>query len=186
MTAIFPVRARRLHGRSLHTRHESIENATLFPFFTRAGQVKRVMVVAAESAKLRTFAPAELSVSIPFWGPIQVAGRLEELNTRLLDELARMWHFDPWWLLADRRFSDDAAAPLLKKTNCVDLFAKRVSDVFYRRCLDRLLWVSEHRKEGMAIKPYRAEMLPHREETTSSPRAHRQAGWVLAPFWSES
>ena len=186
MTVLFPVRAHRLHRRYLISRHESIKNATLFPFFSRAGQVKHVLVVAAESAALRTFAPADVSVSIPFWGPIQVAGRLEQLNARLLDELARLWHFDPWWLLADERLQNEAAVPILKRTNCVDIFSKRVSGLFYRRCLDRLVWISERSKDGMTIKVYRPEMLPNREETTSSPGAHRPARWVLSPFWAES
>ncbi len=91
--------------------------------------------------------------------------------------------FDPWWLLADARFQEDAAVPRLKGTNCVDVLSKRVSGVFYRRCLDRLVWVSEHSKDGMTIKVYRPEMLPNREETTPSPGAHRPFGWVLSPFW---
>ena len=183
MTVLFPVRAQRLHRCHLRTRHETIENATLFPFFSRGGQVQHIMVVAADLTELRTFAPAKVSVSIPFWGPIQVAGHLEQLNARLLDELGRLWHFDPWWLLADARFQGEAAVPLLKRTNCVDVFSKRVSGMFYRRCLDRLVWVSERSKDGMTIKVYRPEMLPNREELTASPRAHRPVGWVLSPFW---
>ena len=64
----FPIRARRLHGRRLISHGRTIERATLFPFFDRAGQAEYVLVVDPDSPELHTFRLPDVELSIPLFG----------------------------------------------------------------------------------------------------------------------
>lgn len=200
----FSVLASRLHEREFCWDDREIRKATLFPFFDGEGVVEQVLVVDAESSELRAFRLDATRVRIPFWGPIRLEGNCDRLDEEVIRQLGPLWHYDPWWLLKDERFSSHEAVPILKQTNCVGAFIQQPVDVGFRADLTSLRNVryevaSNPVEEkvsgylngtiaGMAIekeqetRPFRPGMLPVRE-TTGCTVSARQRGWQLTPFW---
>ena len=184
MTNWFSVAASRLHARNLVCSDAVIERGSLFPFFDRAGAVEHVLIVDAGSSDLRTFRLDETQLSIPFRGPIRLDGSLQCLDEQVLEQLAPRWHFDPWWLLRDARFEDQAAVPILVRTNCADCFEQSPNDLLFSGRLTRVRKVSFLvTKPECTLQRFRREMLPIRTLDPTTFRAPRAEDWVLDPVW---
>lgn len=178
------VRASRLHERQLACGDTCIRQATLFPFFDRAGSVDHVLVVDADSSELRTIRLDETRAWIPRWGPIRLNGPLLNLDEDVVDQLAPLWHYDPWWLLKDARFESQAAVPILQLTNCAESFDQPPADLLFSPRLTNLCKV----RFPVPSKEYEShrftpEMLPTRDPTRSPGVQTRGVGWYLDPMW---
>ncbi len=178
------VRASRIHHRSLWVNDRQYLGATLFPFFDGQGLVARVLLVDASSADLATFRVDQMQARIPAWGAMRLIGSLDPLSDETIDELAPLWHFDPWWLLKDPRFDGLWFIPVLKQTNCADAFEQRITDVSFSPTLTHVRRVSVAADQPEThSKRFRPEMLPARETEPMQKDATGKAGWVLDPFW---
>ncbi len=187
MKAWLPVSSSRLRRRTLITPEWTLVRAGLFPFFNRRGVISRVMVVGAESPQIWLFDPSRAEVRIPLFGPIvlrplpSTLRRLEELQ---LAEVKDLWHFDPWWVLGDRRFALSEVAQAIKATNCLGAFPWPIVAFCYRRDLSRVSMVLRRKKQGIEIARFPPDVLPERPEPTPPPsKPHAATRWRLDPFW---
>ena len=184
MTSWTSVRASHLHDRRLVHDETLIRRATLFPFFDRLGSVSQVLIVAAGSSELRTFRADTTRAWIPFWGPIRITDPIVALDEALTDQLAGLWHYDPWWLLKDAVFHGQAAATILQSTNCADAFDRQPADLVFSSCLTNLRTVRVPQStQECESKRFQPEMLPAREPTPCSGTQTRGTGWQLDPIW---
>ena len=183
MTPWITVRASRLHQRII-CGDTFVPQATLFPFFDTNGGVDQVLIVDAYSPDLRIFKLNETRISIPFWGSIRIVGQLHFLDERIADQLAPLWHYDPWWLLKGRRFEFESAVPTLKRTNCVDSFEEPPADLLFSLDLKAVRKVRFHvpSKEYKSHR-FRPEMLPRREQVRAPVAESKTGGWRLDPLW---
>ena len=111
---------------------------------------------------------------------------MTSLNESTLDELAPLWHYDPWWLLKDERFESEWAVPILKSTNCADAFERQPADLLFSTCLTQLRMVRfPVPAESQEDRRYRPEMLPAREMPAFAHMEQRATGWHLDPWWAD-
>jgi hypothetical protein len=186
MTGWRSVRSSRLRERAVVYDDTLIRKATLFPMFDCAGCVQHVLIVDADSPDLRVFKVDRTHVRIPRWGVIRLDGPIEILDEYVVDQIATLWHFDPWWMLRDERFEDSAVIPILETTNCVEAFVdQQPYNLLFSADLTELLKVRiAVPSENYQYKHYCDEMLPMREPRESSAcRKRRPAGWYLDPVW---
>lgn len=185
MIPLILIRASRLHQRPLELNSTRIDRATLFPFFSRDGQIDQVMIVDPESSRLLAFRPQDVRLRLPFWGTLRIDGPTTPVDDLTVDPLAPLWHYDPWWLLKDKRYDDQAVIPILKATNCAESFTdQQPSDVLFDLALNRLQKVRfPAPSESHEHKRFNEEMLPLREEVCADKPAPR-GGWHLVPIWS--
>jgi len=182
------VRAERLHRCTLQFEDESLEHATLFPFFKRGGEVERLLVIDPweGTAWVLPFEPNLMSV--PFFErrvKIRTAlGALRQLNEDEADKLSELWHFDPWWLLDEEPFDVQPTTPLLKKTNCVDRFAIDNPGLGFRRDLSKVVWLfggSPRQRNFIRWKPTLLPRRRSRAKESTSQVGH--SSWILDPVW---
>ena len=76
-----------------------------------------------------------------------------------MEEAAQLWHFDPWWVLDDRRFRNHPGLAALKSTNVRGVRAE-IDDLVYDRELGRIKRVSIHGETGRASQDWGADLLP--------------------------
>lgn len=189
MISCLPVSSRKLHDRTVKAQDQTIGAATLFPMFDGQGVVRRVMLVDGQSAGIRFFDPSETAVKIGLWGPIGLdprLGTLVPLDGGQLDVVGRLWHFDPWWLLAAARYRAVEGVDVLKATNCVELLSGPVRSLLYDRKLCRVGWVWLSKKGQHEVLRFRGGMLPDapRSGPSLSRPAPSRAAWRLTPLWT--
>jgi hypothetical protein len=99
---------------------------------------------------------------------------------------AKLWHYDPWWMLDEGRFAGHWARQQLKQTNCVERTKTKLEAVYYRRDLSRLQWMARPDGSGsLAMTPWDEAQLPRRP-ALARPRARSKPAttWVLDPIWN--
>ena len=182
-----PVSSSALRARTLETPERSIPKAALLPLFDREGKVLRVVFLAPGSADIWFFDPAVVRVRIPLWGPIRLdssPGDLQLLSAGGVAALGEVWHFDPWWMLADRRYDRSEVAAILKTTNCFEQLSKTGKRLFYRWNLCRAGWIVTMEKGTVRPGPLLADLLPAGPpRLATAPTVARAGVWVLDPFW---
>jgi hypothetical protein len=183
-----PVSSSSLRARALETPERSIAKAALLPLFDREGKVRRVIFLDPSAPGIWFFDPAVVRVRIPLWGPIRLdsgPGELQLLSPGGLAALGEVWHFDPWWLLADRRYARSEVAATLKATNCFEPLSKTGQRLLYRWNLCRAGWIATRDKGYVRLGPLLADLPPaERPCPVAAPRVARPGVWVLDPFWA--
>lgn len=188
MRSFLPVSARRLHTRPVRLRDAVLEEASLFPFFDAAGDVRSLMLVSpASSSILLLEAEADLA-RVPWLGPVELGADLAEhrdSDAGHAEALAGgLWHYDPWWALKASRYEGHPAVPVLKATNCVDLFPKPVVACYFARDLTRVVGFARKGHSGAEIDrtllDYLPVLVPPEAEPSPGPSP---TGWTLDPFW---
>lgn len=92
----------------------------VFPFFTHDLETKFLLVVAEEGRIL-------ITRDLPTGVVSRVLAYPEQPRLRRIEQVsfARLWHFDPWWLLRDR---EDVPANTRKAIVATNLAGKAIPD----------------------------------------------------------
>ncbi len=188
MIVPIPVFAGGLRGRRLQAEDGTVEAATLFPMFGHDGTVHHVMVVDEQSSDIRFLDSRQVAARVPMWGAIRLQcdlGSLARLGDELPPMVGRLWHFDPWWMLAEPRYRNIQAADTLKATNCADKMAWPVRSLAYDRKLRKVIWQVGRKQGQFEIGRFTPEALPAEHPTLpeSEGRLDSSGGWRLDPFW---
>lgn len=116
----------RIHQSSLYPsfiqiRDSHLEGAGFFPFHNRDGSVHAYMLVWPESRRIVMLDAREglVKSTVPLVLDVATAD-LKDLSKDDFDQYGRLWHYDPWWVLAEKRYRGHPAVPVLKATNTVD------------------------------------------------------------------
>ncbi len=179
-----------LHDIRLQLVDQRIEQTSLFPFFDREGSIRALMLISQDSGDIalvpyrpglflhRLFRPSRLDLR-----------RADLRNSRFRDahRLARLWHFDPWWVLADKRYAHHSAVPTLRATNIVG-FDKPFDRIWFDSVLSRALLVASGRGEATKVKRFSPGLLDKaegkRSRSISQATAEKSSSeWRLRPFW---
>ena len=193
MSNWFPVSASRLKDCHLITDDEVLRKGAILPFFNAFGVISIVLIVDNDSEELQIFRTGEVSLRVPLMRAVRITGPVEALSESNIDELAPLWHYDPWMSLKKGRFVDNDFAPVINSTNCVNRFLRPVAytkEVWYQRRLQKLAFLSTGKDDSTSFKAFTAAMLPDiatRPPAKARPidSAIRAGGWKLAPFWEE-
>ena len=166
--AIRIVHAKHLHGIATQAKKWREEAASLFPFFQRAGNVPWVMVVAPKRPDIFFFrnTPGTIKKSddrIVIKKPLQT---WHDLRTSDQNEIAALYHYDPWWVLGEKRFHGNKAVPILKATNIVDTFIRH--PVEYS---EDLMQVQGEARQALTAPRH-------------APDPHQFHGWKWDPIWA--
>ncbi len=175
--------ARSLHGTTLRIGSRSYSQTSVFPFFDASGRVQRFMLILPHSPAILDLAARPGAVTRHWWG-LQIAAGLEPRSLGdQAGELGRLWHYDPWWVLAKPRFSDHPAKAALKATNIVDRLGRATFDLLYSPDLSRithLRWLS-WRPPWIHHSPFTADLLP--PAISRRDAVQPSTGWRLNPSW---
>ena len=93
----------------------------VFPFFERNGEVQALLIVRHDAPEMYAVQhPADwVQYSHP-WAVKRALSPSTELTPLqkgdALDRLARLWHYDPWWVLRATPFARHGAVPALQAT----------------------------------------------------------------------
>jgi hypothetical protein len=129
--------------------------------------------------------PQGRRIEVPLFGVIQMRGLSPSVVETAADAraLSGLWHFDPGWALNEPRYADHPAAPLLRRTNCPDLFNANVVEVLFSRELTALQSVAIKDSGQQVIRRFEASMLPA-PPVFAPPPSIRGGGWRLDPIWT--
>ena len=187
-----PVSAGRLRSRAVKYGRVRIRALSLFPFFDPSGRVRRVMATTPDSSDIYVLPAGDHLPRIPGFGDIRVperVGLLRPIQRSDLEELQRLWHYDPWWVLAHERFAGHWARTALMETNYVERSEKNVVRLYYRSDLSRTEWILV--KEGplsYSFDRWSELWFPPRARRRGSraslPRGKETSAWVLDPIWT--
>lgn len=188
-----PVRASRLHGTKLHGSHD--RRVSIFPFFNAEGEVFSHMVTDKGAGKVLFVPHSETLVVIPLAGRLRMDG-LRALDEEAVSSVSGLWHYDPWWVLAEPPFSEHWATPALKQTNCVDYLEKDISSLSFSRDLSAVASATFDEPANVEIAD-RSGKTPESKDwssrflsqPTSGPDRADGSGrppeWVLDPIWKD-
>lgn len=178
---------RSLVQRSLRLKRGVLGRASCFPMFAGDGRVESLLLIDHQAVELYlvewrpgVFQKAWFAAPTLVLDPEELDGcRLREVP-----DLEGLWHFDPWWLLAEEKFSGLEVTPSLKQTNCVAQ-APNLCTVTYNRNLFSVSSVMVSKQSGeVQFTNLRALELP---EANGCPELSggrgEQRGWALHPFW---
>jgi len=95
-----------------------------------------------------------------------------------------LWHYDPWWVLDERRYARHPDVPVLKATNCAGRLRPGVKMLHYRGNLSRISMVTVRTARSIGLEPWQSAFLPNRE-TRPTPQwpAFIDLTWQLNPVW---
>lgn len=189
--SVLPISAHSLHQQRVRLSDVKLKRASVFPFFDRQGLVSawmlvwpptaRIVVIESKPGRARVNWRRELQLALDF-------AELCDINVDSAAALARLWHFDPWWVLREACFEGHWAVPILKATNCVSAFLEPVRGCYFSHDLSRLKRVTTRRKIhprfptfDPIVVPYEPELLP--EKPVPGGPAPRVNEWTMDPFW---
>lgn len=186
-----PVTAKGLRKRSVAIGQTTIDDASLFPFFERAGQVKMLMLVNEYTSEIVFLDLKPGTAKARPWLPVRLnvaqAAAFEPATPEVIDRACRLWHFDPWWVLGEPRYAGHWAVPHLKQTNIVGKVSRGVGAVAFRGDLTRVSMFTYDKNNG-EYQRWKPEVLPADHPpalpaAARKSRAERVKGWRLAPIW---
>ena len=169
----------------------TLDRASLFPVFDDAGRTRWILITAEESSRIMLIA----------WSPDLFARhwvRRNRLQRRFADltdvseaeaeRLGDLWHFDPWWVLGEERYSGHSAVPALRRTN-IPGYDDTLGRMWFEGNLGRVSFVATHSAESLRLRRFTPAVLPEaaRERHDAAARAgsteRARAEWRLRPFW---
>ena len=176
--------------RPLVFRDGRLNRATLFPLFDVEGSVRSLLVIDHEEARLFALPWTPGLVCKPWFQAFRIDRNLEPLEELTLEEtysLSGLWHYDPWWLLAEPDFATREEAALFKNTNCVShleglealSFTADLSRISYGRVKDNGV-VGIKSAQELEL-PLPVKIVPEKQKRAAS---LRRGEWQLRPFWN--
>lgn len=189
-----PIAAKRLHRCRLRFTDDVQWRASVFPFFERSGEVQLLLIVRYDAPQLYAtqLRPDWIQSSHP-WS----VKRAESASTELtplsegdtLEQLAQLWHFDPWWVLRETPFASHFATPVLKATNCVERLPAQTRSLVFDPSLSRVHGVVLQEGTGTVTRLWEAALLrerdaaPERDAALGAGILPVHGRWALAPIW---
>ena len=126
---------------TLMAKNERIQGASIFPFFTRSGQVKQLMIVLPNAKTVFMIPHKKGLATVSFFGRVRLSIDSAELKSHANFtplQVDQLYHYDPKWLLNHERFAAYWAKPLIVRSNCFEYLGGKVSQVLYSRDLSLL------------------------------------------------
>lgn len=171
-------------------------NVALFPFFGSEGGARGLMILPPTGSEVYWMPIEGGSVYVRWMAPVFRADTAPipvVVGPEELAEMARWWHYDPWWMLDQPRYQGLDGAEILKGTNAAPLLRKQhIRSIIYARDLSRIRWVvARPPGESAEWRRWSTGRLPSRANTgsKSTPAKARSSGgvrrWRLAPMWQE-
>ena len=185
MFSLVPLSSKRLRRRTVVVDRRRYEGIWIFPFFENDGNVEQIVLILPDTTDMLLIDASSDKVEAPLFKPMRIKTGAAVLEKGRLDELGKLWHFDPDWVLNEERFKGHWARAVLRNTNCVDRLPKKAK-LYYRRDLSRIQWTT-YPKDGEEdhIGKWDAGLLP-----ANPPPLERRSKsapilrWVLDPIWS--
>ncbi len=179
-----------LHDCTLFLDNMRLPRAGLFPFFDDEGRTQALMLVEAANPRilLPRFTNGIFNRRPPWRKNLPL--RLSDLRDGSAEDaagLAGLWHFDPWWELAEDRFAGHPAVPPLKGTN-IPGYDPELTRLWFSADLSAVTWVGFGKGEEFKMKRFHPKHLAQARRKRgdfallSSP-AEPRTGWVLRPWW---
>lgn len=183
-----PVSARRLQQRTLRSSTQRLRGAAVYPFFDRDGQVPLIMIVIADAPDIHLLPWSPELIRVPLFGNVRLTGDLlglPHLGEADTATIAALWHYDPRWLLNDKRFAGHWAVDLIKSTNCADCLNADIKRLYFRSDLSKLVGVFIKMKSETQWLGWRPYYLPGKAIQSAAPApADRTPPWRFDPIWS--
>ncbi|MFH2132577.1 MAG: hypothetical protein ABIK68_19525 [bacterium] len=193
----FQVSVEALYRQKIAFRDQKIKGASIFPFFDQNGEVQRLMVILPSSDDIYLVPWNRRLFKTGCWGSRQLRLNPAELGSYgqfSSSAYSGLYHYDPWWTISGGRFWRHWAQEPLKKTNCINLFNKRIAGVSFKPDLSGLSRVMI--EYGLSYMSYRSGKLAEMvlRPALSVPGAsagtrwlvdRRSAAWQLDPVWKE-
>jgi hypothetical protein len=177
------ISARRLHHTAVKLRDKVLMGASVFPMFDRQGTVWKVMVTWRGSSRILMldYAPGRFTQN--WWGIVVDASLAEErpLTPGSMPGLARLWHFDPWWVLREPRYGGGPELDILRKTNLSGRTPLPVYRLNFEGDLSRVRSVATERI-GRPL-PFDPAVLPEHQVRRRRSRRAGKPVWRLEKLW---
>jgi hypothetical protein len=189
MIATRPISAKRLHRCRLRFADGVQWRASVFPFFERSGEVQALLIIRYDAPELyaASYRADWIQYSHP-WSVKRVLSPSTDLapltKGDTLNELARVWHYDPWWVLREPPFTNHVATAALQTTNCVDRMPRETRSLAFDPNLSHVHSITVHEGDHARTRLWETAWLPERfEETYAVGMAPVRGRWVLDPIW---
>lgn len=180
-----------LHDVRLEFLDQAVERASLFPFFDGEGTTRELMLTARDSSDILLFPYQPGRLRQRLFRPYRIALRRADLRDGSFEDaqrLATLWHFDPWWELAEPRYAHHSAVPTLRSTNVVG-FRETFDRIWFDSQLSRVRLTATGAGEETKVKRFSPGLLAkahhQRSQQSSQPAAFAEPSseWKLSPFW---
>jgi hypothetical protein len=186
--SILPVAASNLCRRAVQLADRYLAEATLFPFFDRAGVVQVILLLTPASDEILVLPWSRELVSVPFRGSICIAAGWADLRGvagSVSGVLLKAWHFDPRWVLKEEPYVFHRMMPELTLTNCAGRCRKKIKMLYFRRDLSRVSLYAGRDSEAIVINCWDSELLPDQPAAAALLCAAkaRHRVWALDPIW---
>lgn len=177
---------------TLMAKNERIQGASIFPFFTKDGQVKHLMIVLPDSDAVFLIPHQKGLATVSFFGVVRLSIDSAELKSHANFtpwQVDQLYHYDPKWLLTQERFANYWARPLIARSNCFEHLGDKVQQLLYSRDLSLLerfvmkpgyLNASKTTGPEMVLGPLPLPQ-PRKPDPFSTPDA---GAWQVDPIWN--
>jgi len=143
-----------------------LPRASIFPFFGPDLETRYLMIVWVKSGDIVLLPYRPGLIRVPHIANIRLdvaRGALRDAAPADVERVSRLWHYDPWWVLAADRFRGHPAVPPLKQTNTV----AHISGERWRFTRDLSRLGPRELADDLPVHPARSA-----------------SGWRLAPVWT--
>ncbi|MEM1245336.1 MAG: hypothetical protein AAGK22_03130 [Acidobacteriota bacterium] len=158
---------------------------SLFPIFDSMGLVEWLMIVREGDPKIGLLR-WEQDLLSGFWLWRRVVREwttVPEAHDHVLG-MDRLWHFDPWWVLGEARFTEHPAKALLKETNLPAYDTWK--EVWFSRDLRQVRYVltDGHHQPELFHADLLLDLEPQRLRVERCGSAPPRVAWCLRPVWA--
>ena len=176
---------------TLIAKKRRVQDASVFPFFSRSGRVKHLMVLLPDF-KTAFMIPFEQGIAtVSFLGSVRLSMDLVDIksHSNVTDQqVDHLYHWDPNWHLSDERFTGYWSRNLIKQSNCAQDLGEKVRNLMFSRdlsLLDHFVMKSGWLNLFKTITPKMLlGPLPPRQSENADPAIEKKdPGWQLNPIW---
>ncbi len=189
-----PVNAKNLRRRAAQFSDAQLPNVSLLPCYDESGAVRQLLIVTDDGRRVAMLEWRDGLVRVPWSGPMIIdepTGVLRPLSSYQASQAAKLWHFDPDWLLRKPGCASGTDCRSIMAMNCDGRWTGKVGGLFFRRDLSRISLVGVKQSGGgYSLVGWRAKYLPSGPAPTvaqlAAPAARPSPGrtvWVLDPIW---
>jgi hypothetical protein len=181
-----------LTNTTLMAKNERIKGASVFPFFSKSGLVKQLMIVLPDLKTVCLIPYKKDLATVSFFGVVRLSmdsAQLRSHSNFTTLQVGQLYHYDPNWLLSHERFSNYWAKQLIARSNCVEYLKEKVRRLMFSRDLSVLEGFVMRFGFINTFKTIEPEVLlgpiplpqPERSDLFSTPDS---GGWQIDPIWN--